>query len=63
MDLFLRMMHRSCPELHRYLDRNSRHLKQAKDIFDSTSIPLEVWTEVKKLCKDANEVTVHTAIF
>ena len=25
IDLFFRMLHRSCPELHRYLDRNSRN--------------------------------------
>ena len=54
-DTFLRAIHRSCPELHRYLDRNSRNRRNANDIFDKSQIPLEVWVEVKKLCRNNNK--------
>ena len=49
LDTFNRQFIRSCPDLHRYLDRSSRNRRDANDDLESSQFSQEAWADVMKL--------------
>ena len=55
LDTYNRQFIRSCPDLHRYLDRNSRNRRDANDDLESSQFSQEAWADVMKLDRNYSD--------